>query len=327
MKAIVPVAGFGNRLRPHTFTRPKVLLPVAGKPILGHILDALAKIPVSETIFVTGYMGEMIQDYVRKNYRIKSRFVRQKELLGLGHAVYQAVPHFDREPVMIILGDTIFDADLSELISSGGNALGVKRVKDPSRFGVAVVKSKKILRLVEKPQTLISNLALVGIYYLRDSVGLKKALGTIIKQGQTSHSEYQLTDALQLMLEQGYPMRVFPIEGWYDCGKPETLLQTNRFLLERDYHRLGARHFPECVIIPPVYVDPTARIRNSILGPHVSVGPQARILNSIISDSLIGEGAEVRSLLLHESLVGHGAAIFGKRKKFNVGDLSQIELA
>lgn len=327
MKAIVPVAGFGNRLRPHTFTRPKVLLPVAGKPILGHIMDCLAPLPITETIFITGYMGEMIQGYVKSNYRMKTRFVKQKELLGLGHAVYQAAPYFDREPLLIILGDTIFDADLTELTSRPENTLCVKRVKDPSRFGVAVLKGKKIQKLVEKPKDRISNLALVGIYYLRDSLGLKKALEHIIKTKRTSHAEYQLTDALQLMIEQGFPMNVFPIEGWYDCGKPETLLDTNRFLLDHNREKAERRQIPGNVIIPPVYIDPTARINNSILGPHVSVGPQAHIANSIISDSLIGEGAIVRSCLLHESLVGNGAAIYGKRKKFNVGDASQIELA
>lgn len=327
MKVVIPVAGLGNRLKPHTFNHPKVLLPVAGKPILGHILDSLKKLPISEYIFITGNLGEMIEQYVNENYQIKARFVLQKEQQGLGHAIYVASPFFGKEPLLIILGDTIFDANLLSLVQGKESALCVKEVEDPSRFGVAIMENNRIKRLVEKPAKPISKLALVGIYFIRESKELKQALEQLIKRQKRTRGEYQLTDALQIMLQNGIVMRAKPVDGWYDCGKPETMLSTNRFLLNRNGKIKDMVRLDGSVIIPPIYIHPSAVIRNSVIGPFVSLGPKAIIQESVVSDSLIGEEAKVIHATIQESLVGNGASIIGRKQKFNVGDSSIIELA
>ena len=186
MRAIIPVAGFGSRLKPHTYTIPKVLLNVGGKPILGHIIDKLISEDINKATFVIGHLGEMIKDFVSSTYPgLKADFVVQNEMEGLGHAIYTAIPTFDEKEIFIILGDTVFDVDLKEVFKNKKNALGVKSVDDPSRFGVAVMSNGYIERLVEKPATLISKLALVGLYYIADSEVLKNSLINLV------HKKYQ----------------------------------------------------------------------------------------------------------------------------------------
>ncbi|MGB9693104.1 MAG: sugar nucleotidyltransferase, partial [Candidatus Sumerlaeaceae bacterium] len=278
MKAIVPVAGIGTRLRPHTHTAPKVLLPVAGKPILGHILDELTRLGIEETTFIIGYKGDMIREYVQRTVKFRANFVEQTEMLGLGHAVSLAKPfHYDDERVLIVLGDTIFKADLKSVFERDESALGVKKVDDPRRFGVVELdKMGNVKRLVEKPEIPPSNLALVGIYYLKNPRQLFDCLDENIQAGRRTKGEFQLTDALQLILERGHQMRVFMVEGWYDCGKPETMLLTNRDLLDmkiqdlEEYARLADR-YPGSVINMPVAIDESARLENSIVGPYVSI--------------------------------------------------------
>mgnify|MGYP001033643247 CR=1 FL=1 len=202
MRAIIPVAGFGSRLKPHTYTVPKVLLTVGDKPMLGHIIERLLEENITKATFVIGHLGEMIKNYVEKNYpQLQSDFVIQHEMLGLGHAIYTAIPTFDEEEIFIILGDTIFEVDLKNVFTSKISSLGVKEVEDPSRFGVAVCKDGYIEKLIEKPSTPISRLALVGLYYISDSKKLINALNTLIENNIKTRGEYQLTDALERMIE------------------------------------------------------------------------------------------------------------------------------
>lgn len=322
MRAIIPVAGVGSRLRPHTYTVPKVLLNVGGKPIVGHILDRLIENGFDEATIVIGYLGEKIKDYVVQNYPIRVDFVEQEERLGLGHAIYLARHTISRDPILIILGDTIFDVNLKALMNADCSVLGVKEVKDPRRFGVAETEGGVITKLVEKPEQPKSRLALVGIYYIKHPHILVDCLRDEIKGSIRTRGEFQLTDALQMMIERGERMTTFGIEGWYDCGKPETLLETNRHLLDNQPTAVGR---PDVVIQPPAYVSPKATVRNSVLGPYATVADDAVVENAIIRNSIVSEGARVANTLLEDSIVGNNAVVRGTYKRVNIGDSSELE--
>jgi glucose-1-phosphate thymidylyltransferase len=322
MKAIIPVAGAGTRLKPHTHTVPKALIYVAGKPILGHILDELESLGVTEIIFIIGYLGEMITEYVDTNYRFKSYYVRQDELNGLGQAINLARDYVQDEPILIILGDTIFKADLQSVLNGDNSAIGVKNVRDPKRFGIVEMKNGYIARLVEKPDEPKSDLAIVGIYFIRNSVLLFKCLEEIIAKDIRTKGEFQLTDALQMMIDRKEKMRTFLIDGWYDCGKPETLLETNRYLLERIHHEITV---DGSIIIPPVFIADSVSIENSIIGPFVSIADNSFISNSVIKNSIVNKNSVVKNILLIESLIGDKASVNGKFNKLNVGDSSEID--
>jgi glucose-1-phosphate thymidylyltransferase len=325
MHAIIPVAGVGSRLRPHTFELPKVLLNVAGKPILGHILEKVIAEGVTRATIVVGHMGDMIRDYVGETYpSFEVDFVNQEEPLGLGHAIYVARKTVSKEPVLIILGDTIFDVDLAPVLRSSESALGVKTVDDPRRFGVAELVNGYISRLVEKPEHPTSHLAVVGLYFLRNGTTLVSALERLVEKNIRTRNEYQLTDALQLMIDGGEQFKIFNVEGWYDCGKPETLLSTNRSLLEK---KSTSRPLTGVVINEPVYIAQTAVLTNCVVGPHTSVGDRAEISHSIVRNSIIGEEAQVHHSLLEASIVGNGAIVKGAYRRINVGGFSEISFS
>jgi glucose-1-phosphate thymidylyltransferase len=323
MRAIIPVAGVGSRLRPHTFTLPKVLLNVAGKPILGHILDKIIRDGITEATIVVGHMSDKIQEYLAATYPdFRVRYVEQEERMGLGHAIYLSRETISDEPLLIILGDTIFDVELSPVLAGKTSALGVKAVDDPRRFGVAVVRDGVITKLVEKPEQPVSNLAVVGLYYLRNPRLLVSCLEELVARDLRTKGEYQLTDALQLMIDRGEQMRTFPVEGWYDCGKPETLLSTNQSLLEKNS---TARTIEGVVINAPVYIAPTAQLRNCVVGPYATVGDYAEVTESVVRDSIISERARVSRVLLDHSIIGNDSVVTGGFKRLNVGGSSEIE--
>jgi len=324
MKVIIPVAGIGTRLRPHTYTIPKVLLHVAGKPILAHILDMVQQLRPDEVVLIIGFLGDQIVEYVKKNYKFRCKFIEQRELKGLGYAINMASDEMkDDEPVLIILGDTVFEADLLPVINGGYDALGVKKVADPRRFGIVEMKGRFVKRLIEKPEKPTSNLAVVGVYYIKSTGMLKESLSEIIKKRITTKNEYQLTDALQLMIDRGAKFKTFNIKGWYDCGKPETLLETNRQLLAK---MKLVRKLKSSIVIPSVFVSKTAQVENCIIGPNVSVGDKAILKNSIIRNSIIGEQACVENSILDSSLIGNCARIKGTFHCLNAGDASEIDL-
>jgi glucose-1-phosphate thymidylyltransferase len=323
MKVIIPAAGIGKRLRPHTYSVPKALLHVAGKPMLGHILDIVRGLKPSQVILVVGFLGEQIVRYVSRNYKFKCKFIRQEELKGLGYALSLAVPQIDdREPVLIILGDTIFEADLLPVIRGRYDALGVKRVEDPRRFGIVEMKGGFVKKVVEKPEKPSSNLAVVGVYFIRDTSLFKESLSRIVAERIITQNEYQLTDALQWMIDRKAKFRTFNVSGWYDCGKPETLLETNRQLLAKT-HR--AFRIKGSLAIPPVFVSRSARVENCVVGPYVSVADGAVIKNSVVQDSIVGSGARVESSVLESSLIGNNAWVRGAVGRLNLGDFSEIE--
>ncbi|MDP1995397.1 MAG: sugar phosphate nucleotidyltransferase [Ignavibacteria bacterium] len=323
MRAIIPVAGLGSRLKPHTHTIPKVLLNVGGKPILGHILDKILAEGITKATFIYGHLGELIIKYIAENYpELQAEFVEQKELEGLGHAIYTAIPTFDDEEIFIILGDTIFDVNLENVFTKKQNSLGVKYVEDPSRFGVALMTNGCIERLIEKPKSLISHLALVGLYYISNADALKKCLTTLVEKDIRTNGELQLTDALQMMIDDGEKFTTFPVDGWYDCGKPETLLSTNQFLLNEKSSDIS---IPTVIINQPVFIAETAIIENSVIGPFATIGENVKISESIIKNSIVGAQAEVSKSLLENSIVGRHSLINGSFKRLNTGDSTELD--
>jgi len=324
LKAIIPVAGVGTRLRPHTHTLPKVLLHVAGKPILGHILDELKGIGVTEVVLVVGYMGDRVIDYVKSHYDFKVKFVHQKELLGLGHAILLTKDFFGDEPTLIVLGDTVFKADFQSVLKGDCTCIGVKEVADPRRFGVVELAEGRIRSFVEKPEVPPSNLAIVGIYYIKNSPLLFQCLEEIVQAGKKTAGEFQLTDALQRMLEHQEEMRTFLVDGWYDCGKAETLLETNRRLLPV-CSRWPSEMKKNNIILEPVFIADSAKVEHSIIGPYVSIAEGSVVQRSVIRNTIINESSIVKNVLLDESLVGQQAQVNGRMNRLNLGDSSQLD--
>lgn len=322
MRVIIPAAGVGTRLRPHTHTIPKALLHVAGKPILAYILDSISKYSPEETVIVTGFLGDKIQEYVSQHFPFKTRYVEQKKLLGLGHAVWKALEEGSDGPTLIILGDTIVETDMDGFLNAGNNVLGLMTVTDPQRFGIAEVENGIVKNLVEKPAQPKSNLAIIGLYYVKDGISLKRHLDMLMVDEQKTRGEYQLTDALQSMINEGVQFKAYSVDGWYDCGKKETLIATNRYLLGKLNQ---TTKIEGSVIVPPVFVSPSAVVESSIVGPFVSVADGAVVKNSIIKNSIIGYKAEVENALLNDSLIGYNAKVTGDFRALNVGDSSEIE--
>lgn len=323
MKVVIPVAGLGTRLRPHTYSKPKPLVQVAGKPVLGHILDQLTSLPVEEIIFITGYLGYQIEEYVRANYGFPVRFVEQTELRGQAHAIHLAAHAID-QPVLIVFVDTIIKADLIGLVDSPDDGvLFVREVDDPRRFGVAVLKDGYVSRLVEKPTEPVSRLAFVGVYYVRNWQLLRKSLEEVIDRDIQTAGEYYLADALQVMIDHGARLRASPVEVWEDCGTVEALLQTNRYLLANGCSQEDTP-MVNGVIIPPVYVARTAQVENSIIGPYASIADHAFVTGSIVRDSIVSDGARIVDSTLMRSLVGSKASITGRFSRLNIGDASEV---
>ncbi|SHL47204.1 glucose-1-phosphate thymidylyltransferase [Fibrobacter sp. UWOV1] len=307
MKIVLPVAGNGLRLRPYTENVPKCLLPVAGKTILDWIVEDSLSLKPAETIFITGYKAEAVDSFLEKRPAWgKTRAVVQSNPQGLGEAVSLALPYVDDdEPVLIILGDTLFEADLSILHNVDENILYTYKVEDPRRFGVAVTDSTgRITRLVEKPQEFVSDEAIVGIYYIKDSKVLKQCLKYLMDNNIRTKNEFQLTDALQMMLEKGCHFRTAPVQKWLDCGLAETLLETNAHVLKR-IDNSASVNLPGVKVIAPCYIGKGVKIANSTIGPNVSVGDDCVIENSTISNAVLWDSVKVcgqtlDNVILHE---------------------------
>jgi len=329
MKVIIPLAGFGTRLRPHTYTKPKPLINVAGKAVLGHILDKFAGLQVEEFIIVHGYLGEQIQEYMAQHYpQYGARFVEQKELIGQADAILLCRP-FTQGPVLIVFVDTLFEVDLSGLAHEAADAvIYVREVQDPRRFGVAVVGADGyITRFVEKPESIDNRLAVIGMYYLKNSVALMRACQELMDRNMQTKGEYFLADALNLMIESGAKMRTQTVDVWEDCGKPETVLHTNRYLLEHGHDNSPQHAGNGYLIVPPVHIAPTAVIHNSVIGPYATISDGCRITGSIIRDSIIDEDACIDNTTLEQSLIGKGAVVKSSYRRLNVGDSSSVDFS
>jgi glucose-1-phosphate thymidylyltransferase len=316
MKAVIPAAGIGTRLRPHTLNKPKALLPVAGRPILAHIVDDLATAGVESFVLIIGYHGQAVRDwFTAARPALDITYVEQERRLGLGHAVWTAREAVGDHPFFCVLGDTILKADYAALMSGRDSVIGVRAVDDPRRFGVVIKDGERVTGFVEKPADPPSNLAIVGAYLFRDGGGLFAALTRLIAEDRRTRGEYQLTDGMQIMLEDGHHFRTVEVSDWHDCGKQETWLATNRVLLEQDEH--AVRH-------GLCHVDPTATVTASRLGPHVSVGAHVVIENCTIRDAVIGAGSVLRRCELTASLVGEHCRVAGVRGEINLGDYCEM---
>jgi len=313
MKAVIPAAGIGTRLRPHTLNKPKALLPVAGRPILAHIVDDLADAGIEGFVLIVGYHGDAVREwFAAERPGLDITYVEQERRLGLGHAIWTAREAVGREPFFCVLGDTILKADYDALLACPDNMIGVRQVEDPRRFGVVIRDGERVTGFVEKPEVPPSNLAIVGAYLFRDGAALFDAMDRVIADDQRTRGEYQLTDGLQRMLEDGHLFRTVEVSDWYDCGKRETWLQTNRVLLDR----AGTSE--------PGFVHPTAEVTGSRLGPHVSVGPGAVIEDCEIRDAVIGARSLLRRCRLQASLVGEHCHLEDVAGTVNVGDYCEL---
>lgn len=332
MKALIPVAGVGTRLRPHTYTQPKPLIPVAGKPIISFIIDHLVDAGVTEFVFVIGYLGEKIRNYVEERYpKLSKSFVYQNERKGLGHAVWTAKKKIeDADEVFIVLGDTIFDANIRKMIAAPTSCLGVKQVQNPRDFGVAEYNEDtlEVSRVVEKPRIPMSNKALVGLYKIKEVNALIDAIQYNIDNDIRTLGEYQLTDAIMRMISLGISFKAFPINNWFDCGKKEILLETNAILLKKNGKTTEIQSkYDNSIIIPPVSIGSNCTIKNSIIGPYVTIGDSANIISSIVKNSIIGEFSAIEGVVLHHSVVGSDAAIKGLSQSLNIGDNTEIDFS
>ena len=305
MKIVLPVAGNGLRLRPYTENVPKCLLPVAGKTILDWIVEDSLSLKPTETIFITGYKAEAVDNFLTKRPAWgKTRAVVQSNPQGLGEAISLALPYVDDdEPVLIILGDTLFEADLSILHNVDENILYTFKVEDPRRFGVAVTEADgRITRLVEKPQEFVSDEAIVGIYYIKDTKVLKQCLKFLMDNDIRTKNEFQLTDALEMMLEKGCKFRTAPVQKWLDCGLAETLLETNAQVLTRCDNSASV-NVPGVKVVAPCYIGKGVKISNSTIGPNVSVGDGCVVENSTISNAVLWDGVKVEGKTLDNVIV------------------------
>ena len=327
MKAVIPVAGIGTRLRPHTHTQPKSLIPVAGKPILAHIVDQLVDAGITDFIFIIGYLGDKIEEYISNHYpSINASFVIQTTGKGTGHAIWLAKEKIGNEPILVVFGDTICEVDWKEIISSPNSLLGVKKVEDPRQFGVAEADAEgRITKLIEKPAIPKSNLALVGIYKILETAELMRCLDNIIENNIKTQNEFHLTDAMMCMVTGGTGFYTFNVTSWFDCGKKEILLQTNQLLLKRGaFEKVDPDSVQNSIIIPPVFIGKGCRISNSIIGPNVSIGEHVLIESSIIRETIIGPFAELNFAVLNNSLIGNDASLQGTVHSLNLGDSAEI---
>lgn len=299
MKVIVPIAGEGTRLRPHTLKRPKCLLPVAGKPVLDHILDPLVRSGLRDITLVTGGADERVRSHLEQR-GLKVDFALQAEPLGLGHAVFQALSPSD-EPALIQLGDVIFDVDFSHFTHPTAHLVAVAEVPDPERFGIVEVEGSRIVAVHEKPSSPPTNLAIVGLYFLSRQKPLWDAIDFLMRRDLTTRGEIQLADALEWMIRAGERVEYRTVDRWWDCGVHDTILSTNRVLLKP----LGA-----CVngaeIIEPVHIGRDCVISGSVIGPHATVMDGCTIRSSRVTDAIVLWGAELNGVRVEHEIVGEG---------------------
>ncbi len=329
MKAIIPVAGAGTKLRPHTYTQPKALIPLAGKTILSIIVDQLQEAGIKDFVFIIGYLGEKIKDYVKEKYpHLNCHFVNQNERHGTGHAINLTKEIIGDDEMLVVLGDTIAEYDVKEILNTPYSMLGVKKVDDPRNFGVAEIDEDGFIsRVVEKPAIPKSNMALVGVYKIKETGFLFSCIEKIIAADIKSYDEFNLTDALECMIQNGVKFQPFKVQNWFDCGKKETLLESNATLLKKFGGNIAEKHsFENTIIIPPVSIGEGCDIKNSVIGPNVAIGENSKLNHAIIKDSIIGAYSNLFEIVLNTSLIGSDAEVRGVSRSLNIGDNTAIDL-
>lgn len=331
LKIIIPMAGLGTRLRPHTWSKPKPLVQVAGKTVLAHLLDSFKTLPDPnniELVFIIGYLGDQVRDYMTEFFpMVKAHYVVQPEMKGQSQALHLA-NEFLHGPIMVVFADTLAETDFSMVGKEDLDGYAwVKSVPDPRRFGVAEVNTQGFIsRLVEKPTSMENNKVVIGLYYYRQGEVLLKAIETQLASGKTFKGEYFLTDATTIMLEGGAKMRTIDVAAWLDAGTSEALLETNAHLLDR----LGGDqplpdHGADVKIIPPVSIHPSVKLNRCQVGPHVSIARNCTVEDSVLEGTIIDEECEIRNARLDHSLIGRNVIVDGVSGTVDLGDNSQVK--
>ncbi len=338
MRCIIPAAGKGTRLRPHTHAKPKALLPLGNHPIIAHIINQVIDAGIKDIIIIVGYEKEKLIQYITNRFsdKCKLTFLEQKERKGLGHAVYMASEFLDEESVLIALGDSIYEKSFKDMLEtfekhpSWTGALTIKEVSNPQAYGVVITKQKSpvAVRLVEKPKIPESNKAITGIYIIRNSKDLLKALETIVtSDSKGAGGEIQLTDALQHMVDNGFTFGTINSGKWYDCGKKESLLDANKFILSKKEKSEIHSKIENSILIHPVAIQEDCHISNSIIGPYVSIASGTTIERGILSSSIIGNRTSIKNVNLNDSIIGDEVKLVGGLSDFSIGDNSNIQFS
>lgn len=330
MKVVIPLAGKGTRLRPHTHVTPKPLLRVADKPVMSYILDDLRDLGVDDAVFITGHLKEKVEEYIAAEYpELGARYIEQEVQNGTAGAVQLAAPYVD-EDLLIIFVDTLFDADLSVIKTLPDDVAGViwaKEVEDYQRFGVILTDENGYMqRIIEKPKEPISKLANIGLYYIRDWKLLFEGIDHVMNSAPGPSGEYYLTDAFQYMIDHGAKIKTLEVEGWYDAGKPETLLETNRHVLETSRGK-RPRGGANVTVHEPVHVADGVTLEDAEIGPNVTISTRATVRGSRLRDTIVGEAATVEGCDLHDSLVGNSATVRGVKGQVDIGDDSVVDVS
>jgi glucose-1-phosphate thymidylyltransferase len=312
VKIIVPLAGKGTRLLPLTTRVPKPLVKVAGRPVMDYVMDAVAAggFDLDELIVITGHLKEQVERYITTHYRVRARFVEQRTLDGTAGAINLARPWVDQD-VLIIFVDTLFDADLSAIKAADADGIiWVKEVEDYKRFGVVVTDEAGYMRrIVEKPEEPVSRLANIGLQYIKDWRALFDGIEHVMRQPPGKGGEFYLTDAFQHMVDHGRRILALPVAGWYDCGKVDTLLETNRHLLEHGRARRPARTDAHSTIVPPVYIEDGVTVERSTVGPNVTLEGGCHVSDSVLADTIVGRDVRIAECTVRGSLIGDGQVL------------------
>ena len=326
MQVIIPLAGKGTRLRPHTHLVPKPMLKVAGRPVMDYVMDRLEGLPVSELIFITGHLKEQVEAYATTRYRIPSRFVEQKVQDGTAGAVDLARPYV-KEDVLIVFVDTVFEADLTLIQrTTADGIIWAKEVEDYQRFGVVVTdKQGYMTRIVEKPKEPISRLANIGLYYIRDTAALFAGIDAV--KGAPKHKgEYYLTDAFQHMIDHGRKIQTAEVGGWYDCGEVGTLLQSNEILLRHGRARRPATIPADVQVNEPVYIEEGVTLERCTIGPNVSIETGAKVIGGSLTNAIVGQGAVLTGCRIDGAILGDGVKATGLVGSASLGADSELRV-
>jgi glucose-1-phosphate thymidylyltransferase len=333
MKVIIPLAGFGTRMRPYTWSRAKALLHVAGNTVIGHLLNLMSEITTEEVVFVVGYKGDQIEAWIRHNYpEMDARFVVQEQQLGQAHALWLCRDFMDEGELVVAFGDGIVQARYPELPDAEADVVMlVQEVADPRKFGVVATDAQGfVMELIEKPDHDRYKQAIAGIHWFRHGRMLRDALDAVMREGRQTKGEYYLADAYQILLEQGVKIRTRDTVFWLDAGNPENVLHTNERLLGLGYgteDAIDRSYAEDFTVLPPVFLHEDAVIDSCVVGPYVSVGPGAVLRNCIVKNSIIDAGAQVEDCLLDGALIGENTKVTGRRKALFLGDDSEVELS
>jgi glucose-1-phosphate thymidylyltransferase len=322
VQVIIPLAGKGTRVRPHSHLVPKPLLKVAGRPVIDWVMDRVKGLPVSELIFITGHLKEQVEAYATGRYGYPCRFIEQTVQDGTAGAVNLARPYV-KEPVLIIFVDTVFEADLGLINRADADGIiWAKEVEDYQRFGVVVTDSRGYMsKIVEKPSESISKLANIGLYYIRDVGALWSGIDHTLA-APPNKGEYYLTDAFQWMIDHGKKILTAEVGGWYDCGKLDTFLETNQILLEKGARRRG--EYPGSTIVEPVLIEDGVTIVNSTIGPNVTIERGTTVKDSTVSHALIGQKCSVTGSTLSHSMLGNRVTVERFGGRLSVSDDSEV---